>query len=248
MGRPVRIFFFAIGALVVLIAFAAVMFAITFDPNDYKDDVSEGVGEATGRDLVIEGDISLSFFPWLAIEIGRTELGNAPGFDDTPFASFESARLSVQIMPLLLRREVVVGTAALDSLRVNLQVDEQGKANWEGFGDAGAADEAPAEAEEPGSAPPSIDVAAIEVIDAALTYADASSGDRFELNELNLVSGRVAVGEVVPRDGGFAFSLAPAGISGRIDIDLAVNFDIDAARISIADLVDDPSTQIVVTA
>jgi AsmA protein len=155
MGRPVRIFFFAIGALVALIVVAAVMFAVTFDPNDYKDDVSEGVGEATGRDLVIEGDISLSFFPWLAIEIGRTELGNAPGFDDTPFASFESARLSVQILPLLLRREIVVGTAALGSLRVNLQVNEQGKANWEDFGEASAADDERRPRPQPSTWPPS---------------------------------------------------------------------------------------------
>jgi AsmA protein len=239
MGRPVRIFFFAIGALVALIVVAAVMFAVTFDPNDYKDDVSEGVGEATGRDLVIEGDISLSFFPWLAIEIGRTELGNAPGFDDTPFASFESARLSVQILPLLLRREIVVGTAALGSLRVNLQVNEQGKANWEDFGEASAADDEPADTGEPAATTATIDVAAVEVIDAALTYSDTSTGDRFVLNELNLVSGRVMAGETVPLDGGFAFSLEPAGISGRIDIDLAVNFDTDAARISIVDLVVD---------
>jgi AsmA protein len=239
MGRPVRIFLIATAAVLALIVFAAVMFAITFDPNDYKDEVSEGVAETTGRELVIEGDISLSFFPWFAIEVGRTELGNAPGFGDTPFASFESARLSVQIMPLLLRREIVVGTAALDSLRVNLQVNEQGKTNWEDFGEAGAAEAEPAAAEEPGSTSATIDVAAIEVIDAALTYADASTGDRFVLSELNLVSGRVAVGETVPLDGGFAFSLEPAGISGRIDVDLAVNFDTDAARISIADLVVD---------
>jgi AsmA protein len=82
-------------------------------------------------------------------------------------------------------------------------------------------------------------VAAVEVIDAALTYSDTSTGDRFVLNELNLVSGRVMAGETVPLDGGFAFSLEPAGISGRIDIDLAVNFDTDAARISIVDLVVD---------
>jgi AsmA protein len=239
MGRPARIFIYAISAVLALIVVAAIMFAVTFDANDYKDSISEGVMEATGRDLVIEGDISLSFFPWFAIEIGRTELGNAPGFDDTPFASFDSARLSVQVLPMLLRREVVVGTAALDSLRVNLQVNERGTGNWEDFGEVGEAVDEPADTDVQTTGSARIDVAGIEVIDAALTYADASTGDRFVLNEVNLVSGRVAAGETVPLDGGFAFSLEPAGIAGRIDVGMAVNFDTDAARISIADLVVD---------
>ena len=66
--------------------------------------------------------------------------------------------------------------------------------------------------------------------------ADASTGDRYELTELNLVSGRIAAGEAVPLDGGLAFRLEPAGLSGRIDIGLVVAFDADAATVSISDL------------
>jgi AsmA protein len=239
MGRPARIFVYAISAVLALIVIAAVMFAVTFDANDYKDRISGGVTEETGRDFVIEGDISLSFFPWFAIEIGRTELGNAPGFDDTPFASFESARLSVQVLPMLLRREVVVGTAALDRLRVNLQVDERGRGNWEDLSEVGEAVDEPVETDEPSATSATIDVAGIEVVDAAISYADAGTGDRFTLTEVNLVSGRVAAGETVPLDGGFAFSLEPAGMSGRIDIGMAVHFDTETASISISNLVVD---------
>ncbi len=237
MGRPLKILAYLIGAFAVLLVAAAVMFALVFDPNDYKDKISAGVKDATGRDLVIEGELQLSLFPWLAIDIGRMELGNAPGFDDTPFASFESARLSVRVMPMLLRREVVIGTAALDSLRVNLQVRKDGTGNWEDFGEAGedSADEGTDEAaDESGS--PTIDVASISVTDAALTFTDASTGDRFELSDLKLTSGRIAAGESVPLDGGFSFALDPAGISGRIDINVELEFDTDAATVSVNDL------------
>jgi len=237
MGRPLKILAYLIGAFVVLLVAAAVMFALVFDPNDYKDKISAGVKDATGRDLVIEGELQLSLFPWLAIDIGRMELGNAPGFDDTPFASFESARLSVRVIPMLLRREVVVGTAALDSLRVNLQVRKDGTGNWEDFGEAGedSADEGTDEAaDESGS--PTIDVASISVTDAALTFTDASIGDRFELGDLNLTSGRIAAGESVPLDGGFSFALDPAGVSGQIDIKVELEFDTDAATVSVNDL------------
>jgi AsmA protein len=235
MSRAVKILGILVATAVAVAIFAAIVFVLVFDPNDYKDKISAGVREATGRELVIEGDLSLSLFPWLAIEMGRTELGNAPGFDDTPFASFESARLSVRVMPLLTQRQVMVGTAALDSLRVNLQVRKDGKGNWEDFGEAGAAEP---ETPEPPAAESTatIDIASVAVTDAALTYTDASSGDRYELTELNLASGRIAAGEAVPLDGGLAFRLEPAGLSGRIDIGLVVAFDADAATVSISDL------------
>lgn len=233
MSRALKIFGIVVITLVAVAIFAAIVFVLVFDPNDYKDKISEGVREATGRELVIDGDLHVSLFPWLAIEMGRTELGNAPGFDDTPFASFESARLSVRVMPLILQRQVVVGTAALDSLRVNLQVRKDGTGNWE---DLGAGDEPAAEApvSGDGGAPPTVDVTSVAVTDAALTYSDASTGDRIELTDVNLTSGRIAAGEAVPLDGGLSFSLEPAGIAGRVDIDLVVAFD--AGTIAISDL------------
>ncbi len=238
MSRALSILGILVVTVVAVAIFAAIVFVLIFDPNDFKEEISEGVRESTGRELVIEGDLEFSLFPWLAIEVGRTQLGNAPGFDDTPFASFESARLSVRVMPLLLRREVVVGTAALDSLRVNLQVRKDGTGNWEDFGEAGEAREAEPAAPEPETAGPTatIDVASIAVIDAALSYSDASSGDRFELTSLDLTSGRIAAGEAVPLEGGFEFSLDPAGLSGQLDISVVVAFDTAAATVSISDL------------
>jgi AsmA protein len=235
MSRALKILGILVVTAVAVAIFAAIVFMLVFDPNDYKDEIAEGVRDATGREIVIEGDLQLSLFPWLAIEMGRTELGNAPGFDDTPFASFESARLSVRVMPLLLQRQVVVGTAALDGLRVNLQVRKDGTGNWEDFGEAGEAEPEPPE---PPAGEPSatVDVASIEVSDAALTYSDASTGDRFELSDLALKSGRIAAGEAVPLDGGFAFRLEPAGLSGQVDIGVEVSFDTDAATIVISDL------------
>ena len=235
MSRAIKILGILVAAAVAVAIFAAIVFVLVFDPNDYKDKISQGVKEATGRELVIEGDLSLSLFPWLAIEIGRTELGNAPGFDDTPFAGFDSARLSVRLMPLLLQRQVVVGTAALDSLRVNLQVRRDGTGNWEDLGGTGET-EPEAAAPEEGAAAPTIDVASIAVTNAALAYSDASSGDRFEITELDLASGRIAAGEAVPLDGGFAFKLEPAGLSGRVDIGVVIAFDAATAAIEISEL------------
>ena len=131
MGGLLKKLLYVVLGVVVLVAVAVVAFVVLFDPNDYRDRVSAEVKRATGRDLVIEGDLGLSVFPWLAIDVGKTRLGNAPGFGDEPFASFERARLSVRLLPMLLHREVSVGTASLDSLHLNLEVAKNGRSNWQ---------------------------------------------------------------------------------------------------------------------
>jgi AsmA protein len=45
----------------------------------YKAELAEQVKSATGRDLTIEGDVSLSIFPTVGIEVGEVAFSNAPG-------------------------------------------------------------------------------------------------------------------------------------------------------------------------
>ncbi|MCH8337122.1 MAG: AsmA family protein, partial [Proteobacteria bacterium] len=77
MNRLLKTLLIIVAGIVGIVIFASLALTLFFDPNDYRDDISAGVKEVTGRDLTIEGDLSLSLFPWLAIEVGRTELGNA---------------------------------------------------------------------------------------------------------------------------------------------------------------------------
>ena len=84
--KKVVFVFLGIAALLVIVA---VSFVLLFDPNNFREEIATEVQRETGRELVIEGDIDLTFFPWFAIQVGKTTLGNAPGFGDDPFASFE---------------------------------------------------------------------------------------------------------------------------------------------------------------
>ena len=82
MSRYASIFAAIIGSLIALFLIAAVAFFLFFDPNDFREDISQAVKEETGRDLVIDGEVRLQLFPWLAIEVGHATLGNAEGFGD----------------------------------------------------------------------------------------------------------------------------------------------------------------------
>ena len=75
MGRILKIVGIVVGVFIALFVVAAIVFSLLFDPNDYKEQISTGVKETTGRDLVIEGDIGLSLFPWLAIRMVLSKAG-----------------------------------------------------------------------------------------------------------------------------------------------------------------------------
>ena len=130
MGRILKVAAWLVAGVVVVFALAAIALTLFFDPNDFREDVSAAVFEQTGRELVIDGDVSVSLFPWLAVKVGEAQLGDAPGFGGEPFAAFDSASFSVRLMPLLFGQEIVVGAADLDALKLNLKINASGISNW----------------------------------------------------------------------------------------------------------------------
>jgi len=223
--------------IVALLVIAAISFVWLFDPNDFREDIAAEVQHNTGRELIIEGDIELTLFPWLAINVGKTTLGNAPGFGDEPFASFERAQLSVQVLPMLLDREVAVRTASLDSFQLNLAVASNGRTNWQDLIDAS---EAQAEVADPAvdsdQAPASVDIASVEITNASVTYNDAQAGENYRLTNFNLTSGHVARGEPIGLQSNFEFELQPADLAGDLAIEAVMTLDGDAGTLAFSDI------------
>ncbi len=225
MNRIAKFAVWFVVACVALFAVTAVAFRLFFDPNDYREDIESAVRESTGRELAIEGDIALRLFPWLAVEVGRTTLGNAPGFGEAPFAEVESARLSVRLWPLIVRREVRVGTAEIDGLRLVLVVDERGRSNW---------DDLVPEDEDTGDTPAAarrgaLDVSGVDINNAFISYAQREKGDTYTLSDVNFAIGRIADDrKPVPASGSLRFDVQPAGMSGEVDVDTVVAFDPDS--------------------
>ena len=63
----------------------------------------------------ISGDLDLSVFPWLALEIGPTTLSNAQGFSAENFAAVDAVQLRVRLLPLL-RKQVEMDKIILKGL------------------------------------------------------------------------------------------------------------------------------------
>ncbi len=120
----------AIAALAALLVLAVLLVVWLFDPNDYKDYVTDWAEERTGRTFTIDDSLELEIFPWLAVETGGIAVGNAEGFGEAPFATVERVAARVRLIPLL-SREVDIGTITLEGVELNLAADADGQGNWE---------------------------------------------------------------------------------------------------------------------
>jgi len=237
MGRALKFLLYFVGAIVVLLAIAIISFALLFDANDFRDTIAESVEDATGRTLEIEGDLDVSLFPWLAVEMGRTRLGNADGFGDEPFAEFERARLSIRVMPLILKREISVGTAELSSLAVNLAVRQDGVNNWQDFAEQGdAAPEAETPAEDGAGGPARIDVGGVDIDNASLVYRDAVSGSEYRLTNLDVRTGGISADAPIDLTSSFSVAAEPAGVTADTEISARIAFDPDEGIITVSKL------------
>jgi AsmA protein len=188
MSRFAKILGWLVAILVAVFALAALAFYLFFDANNFREEIAGAVEKSTGRELVIDGDVSLSVFPWLAVDVGATSLGNAAGFDEKPFARFERAQMGVSLLPLLLRREVVVSSVTIDGLQLNLEENKRGVSNWDDLMAAASGEDA--DTGSPSDA--AVNVASVEFAGATITYFDAAADSRYVLSDANLRIGVVS--------------------------------------------------------
>jgi len=125
-----------VGSLVLLLAGTAFVMTSLIDPNRYRGKVEAIVGDLTGRPLVIEGDLRITWFPWLGVSMGYAHLDNRPGVVGPPIAEWRSVAAAAKVFPLL-RGEVVIDRIRLQSPHIRLRRDAQGHGNWEDLGPRG---------------------------------------------------------------------------------------------------------------
>lgn len=205
MKKFLKIVAWLAGIVILAIVAAVIIIPLVVDPNDYRDDITNIVKKHTGRDLVIEGDIGLSVFPWLGLELGATRLSNAEGFGPEPFARLEEMDLKVKLLPLLSKR-VEMDTIALRGLEVNLARSAKGVTNWADLTPEKVPEEAPVtpepEAKEPGATPAealaALAIGGVQITDAKAVWDDRMADQRFEVSNFNLETGELSFEAPIP--------------------------------------------------
>ncbi|MDX1900689.1 MAG: AsmA family protein [Gammaproteobacteria bacterium] len=127
--RFARTFFKILLGLVLLVILAVVLLVIFVKPDQLKPLIVQKVKEATGRDLVLDGTLSWSFYPSLGISTGHLTLSNPAGFQQKTFLEVKRAELGVQLLPLL-HGSVEAGRVVLHGVQLNLIKNAKGQSNW----------------------------------------------------------------------------------------------------------------------
>ncbi|MEL7022343.1 MAG: AsmA family protein [Pseudomonadota bacterium] len=198
--RSILKFVLVVGGLLVGLVLLAVMaIYFLFDVNQYRDEIAEALSEETGREVRLDGQLSLSVFPRLAITTEDVTIGNAPAFGPEPMLKLQRVAAGIDFMPLT-RGELSIQTIEVIGLTVNLAVRGDGMNNWSDLVEAGEAssDADDSAVVDSGSGDDSdvvvdgdateIDVSfgGLIVRDASVTYVDGSSETTYRLEDLDL--------------------------------------------------------------
>lgn len=255
MGKLVRYLLYFFGFLVVLIVAAVILAPQFVDPNDFKPKIVSLVKEKTGRDIVIDGDIKLSVFPWIGVSLGKVELKELPVFGQQELLALNSADVKVKLLPLISKK-VEVDRVTLDGLKLNLVKLEDGIANWETL--AGSKDsqqpeepeQSPTEpvtpekdeadsSEQGGFALSALSVGGITLKDAHISFDDRTAPQKVVVDQLNLNVDEVSFDQAIPFDADFIANVShpqlkdTMQVSGELTLNEAMNqFTIDELQLN----------------
>ena len=180
--------FIGLGVVVLLLVVAVVVIPMLIPLEKYKSEIQAQAKNATGRDLRIDGDISLSLLPGIAISVENVGFANAPGATTTEMATIDRLDVALQILPLL-SGEVAIDRFILDRPIINLEVDAQGRPNWQfATGEAAAAPSGDAGGGSGGGAGAlsELRLGEVRLVDGTLNYVDLQSGQELRVSEVNM--------------------------------------------------------------
>lgn len=130
MKKIVKIILIVIAVIVLLMVIAiAAMFVYFSKPERYKPVIQKVVYDATSRDLHLNGDIKFSIYPYIGFHIGNASLSNPKDFTPPDMIKFDSADLSIRLLPLL-SGSVIIDKLAFNGLNINLIKKSATQNNW----------------------------------------------------------------------------------------------------------------------
>ena len=237
-------------ALVVALVVAGYVVLSGLDFEDLRARIQAEAKAATGRDLVIGGEIDLAVSLTPAIAIEQVSFANADWGSRAEMVTLDRFEVEVALLPLLsgdieIRRLVVVRPNIL------LETDAEGRANWSLEGIAETAEETveeagPAEETTVGGMPI---LHEIIIEDGLLTYRDGQTGEVMEVVLSRLTSSARGPNQPISLNLEGSYNGAPIKLSGSLGAPAALNegpFPVDltaeagGATVAVAGVIAEP--------
>src|SRR5262245_5544418 len=195
-----------IGVLLVLLVVAVLVGPGFVDWNSYKGEITAKAREATGRDLAIDGDISLSILWTPTLSVKKVRFANVAGGSAPDMATLESLDVRLAFAPLdWMNGKFQVERIDLQQPTIILERLADGRANWQFEQPAASA----ASGAGGGGGGPDIRLDDIRIAGGTLIYRDAKSGSEQKIESLNAVLGATSLHGPFRADGNLSLQGVP---------------------------------------
>jgi AsmA protein len=167
----------AIILILLLIAGLVGLLIYAFDANYFKAQMIQYVKVHKQRDLVLEGDIKVRFFPKLGLNSGKMSLSERNS--NKEFASIDNVRLYIDWFPLI-RKQLEIDRITLDGVHANVIRYKNGSTN---FDDLLLQDGRLESAK--------FDIDGVSLTNSSINLRDETEGMHVVLHDLNMETGRL---------------------------------------------------------
>lgn len=223
--------------LFTLILLAVIIVPMVFDPNDYRDDITKLVKEQTGRDLVLDGELDVSVFPWLGIRTNGLRLSQ-PEQIGGDMLKVETAQLRVKFAPLL-SKQVHVDTVVLEKPEISLITLKNGIDSFHGLTEEEAADpNEPQETEDASGADAGVAIVlqGLELTGGNVLIDDRSAESTTRLSDLNFITGNLLGEDFAPLEANGQLTSSDSPDPILFDLAGLANINVDTLLVQVKDL------------
>ena len=215
-------FLFGLVGLVVVVIAALLVGPGLWDWNGYKPEILDRIKAETGREMAIDGDLSLAVLPSPRLAVAGVRIANIKGATAPEFARFKSLNVRVRLMPLLSGRIEVESIELIDPV-IELEKLADGRVNWEiGAAPGEDAKNASGSASDPATPAErqSFALDRLVIRGGRLIYRDAAAGTIERLENLNVVASAGSLAGPFGLNGALTLRGVPLDVSvslGRLD-------------------------------
>ena len=136
MGRVTRVVLAAVGVVVLLLVVAAVALPMFLNADSFRARIESTLSKSMGRQVTI-GKLNLSIWSG-GMVADQTTVADDPAFSQQPFIQAQSVKIGVELIPLILRREVQIRSFTLQDPKIQLLRAANGTWNYSSIGGAKA--------------------------------------------------------------------------------------------------------------
>lgn len=214
-------------AIIILLLISALVLLTTLvSPNHFKPLIIEQVKKNYDRELIIDGDLSWSFFPYLGFKMGHLILNNPPGFKEKVFAEIGNASVSVKLLPLF-HGQIESKGIILNGMKLNLIKNAKGQKNWTDL-QSKTSNRVNSEIveESPNKAAFGVAILGMDVNHSKISFQDDIAKQRLELDEFQFHAKGISLVNSFPIVSSFKINAKNPDISGEISLKTEISLNL----------------------